>query len=87
MYASAYELVMENIGKVQIARRLCDSGRFKEALQSFKELERDSEDPSQKAGYVLDEATCYAHDGDSEEAQECISKARMLVRSAGFGTD
>jgi tetratricopeptide (TPR) repeat protein len=70
---------MENLEKAEIARRLCDSGRFQEALQFFKELKCESEDRLQAAGYLIDEATCYAQNGESAEAKKCISEARTLV--------
>jgi tetratricopeptide (TPR) repeat protein len=77
---------MENTGKVELANRLRDSGKFQEALELFKELESDSkDDPGQTAGYLIDEADCYAQGGDSEEAKKCISKARMLVRTDPLG--
>jgi tetratricopeptide (TPR) repeat protein len=70
---------MENTSKAELAHRLCDLGKFQEALQFLKELEHDSKDPSQVAGYLLDEATCLAHSGNLGEAQNCIGRARLLV--------
>lgn len=67
------------MGKAELARKLCDSSKFDEALRFFKELESDSSDPSEIAGYLLDEATCYTNIGNTSEANKCISKARTLI--------
>ena len=69
------------VEKAELAHRLCESGKFHEALQILKELERDSDNPSRTAGYLIDEATCYTHNGNSKEAQRCVDKARALVGS------
>lgn len=65
--------------KTQTAQRLCDAGRFADALLLFRELERDSDNTLEAAGYLVDAATCYLRIGNPEAARECVSKARELA--------
>jgi tetratricopeptide (TPR) repeat protein len=70
---------MEKIDKAERARELYESGKFQQAIPHLKELECQSEDSLEKAGYLLDEASCHAGSGDPVEAERCINSARKLV--------
>ena len=64
---------------IEHAHRLCYSGKFDEALAQFKSLESDSVDAADKAGFLLDQATCYSELGRMEEARACVARAKLLV--------
>jgi len=70
---------MATSNKSEQAHELCDSGKFREALERFKQLESESIDSLERAGYLADEATCYAELGDLTESQDCICRAKQLV--------
>ena len=68
-----------NTSKVQHAHELCNSGNFQEALEHFKELAAQSADPLERAGYLIDQATCHSKAGHFTEARACVAEAKKLA--------
>lgn len=64
------------------AVELFENGDFENALQQFSLLAEHASDPKEKAGFVLDQANCYAHLGNDEQAECCLAEAKALA-----GTD
>ena len=62
------------------ADKLCVAGNFPEALEHYRRLESESTGASEKAGYLVDQATCHHELGNLREVKECITRARELVK-------
>jgi tetratricopeptide (TPR) repeat protein len=67
------------------ANELCRAGKFLEALDQFKVLEFQSADLSERAGYLVDQATCYHEIGNLSATEVCIAKAKELVSDDPLG--
>lgn len=61
------------------AVELFDAGDFAGALLQFTALAHLASDPKEKAGFLLDQASCYAQLGCDEDAERCLAEANELV--------
>jgi len=64
---------------VEHAYRLCEAGKWNEALAQFEALESRSASASEKAGFLIDQATCYSELGAFEKARSLVAEARVLA--------
>lgn len=67
------------------AVELFEMGRVEEALLQFAALAHHASDPKEKAGFLLDQANCYARLGRNQEAERCLAEARVLAESDQAG--
>ncbi len=67
------------------AVELFENGDFEGALQQFSALAERASDPNEKAGFVLDQANCYAHLGQDEQAERCLTEAKSLAATDEAG--
>jgi tetratricopeptide (TPR) repeat protein len=56
-----------------------ESGDYENALQQFAALVEGTSDPREKAGFLLDQANCYAQLGDDKEAHRCLELANQFA--------
>jgi len=67
------------------AVELFEMGDFEGALLQFTTLAEHASDPKEKAGFLLDQATCYTRLGRDERAERCLEDARTLATTDRTG--
>jgi tetratricopeptide (TPR) repeat protein len=67
------------------AVELFESGDFDGALLQFAALCRESVDPKEQAGFLLDQANCYMQLERPDDAERCLNEARELSGSDQCG--
>ena len=63
------------------ASKLSNAGKFQLAADSFRSLASQSNDPLQKANYLIEEAECHRRVMDFDNATQCVTEARELASS------
>lgn len=63
------------------ASKLSNAGKFQLAADSFRSLASQSNDPLEKANYLIEEAECHRHLMEFDKAAQCVTKARELAGS------
>jgi tetratricopeptide (TPR) repeat protein len=65
----------------QDALKLSNAGRFRRAADSFRTLASQSNDPLEKANYLIEEAECHRQLMEYDEAAKCAIEAKGLAKS------
>lgn len=64
---------------VEHAYRLCEAGKWNEALVQFETLASRNVGALEKAGFLIDQATCHSELGDFEKARALVAEAKVLT--------
>jgi tetratricopeptide (TPR) repeat protein len=65
----------------QDALKLSDAGRFRPAADSFRTLASQSNDPLEKANYLIEEGECHRQLREYDGAAKCAAEAKALAKS------
>ena len=63
------------------AKKLSNAGKFPIAADRFRSLASDSNDPLEKANYLIEEAECHRQVREFEKAAQCVTEAQGLADS------
>ena len=61
------------------ASKLSNAGKFQLAADSFRSLASQTNDPLERANYLIEEAECFRHLMEFDKAAQCVTMAKELA--------